>query len=121
MASRPVLDGVSLPRGTMVIGLMRRDSVSARIAADAAQFRPGRWREARTTPQRAAGDEPKSLLKSSRPFGAGPRMCPGRYLAMLEMKMVLSTIARNFDLIDVGRTTAAPRASAWLSRCSPSA
>jgi cytochrome P450 len=31
-------------------------------------------------------------------FGAGPRFCPGRYLAMLEMKMVLATVSRNFSI-----------------------
>ena len=96
-----VLEGVSLPSGTMVICLMRRDSVDAGAVADAPSFRPGRWRDGRTTPPQAAGDAAKGLLKASTPFGAGPRMCPGRYLAMLEMKMVLSTIARNFDLVDV--------------------
>ncbi len=96
-----VLDGIFLPRGSMVICLMRVDSVSSRIAADAGQFRPGRWRDARTPPPRTAADASRSLLKASMPFGAGPRMCPGRYLAMLEMKMVLSTIARNFELIEV--------------------
>jgi len=35
------------------------------------------------------------------PFGAGPRLCPGRYLAMLEMKMVIATLARNFELVEV--------------------
>ena len=97
-----VLDGISLPRGSMVMCLMRCDSVSPSAAVDAASFRPARWRDAREASQQAAGDASKGLLRSSMPFGAGPRMCPGRYLAMLEMKMVLSTIARNFDLIDVG-------------------
>jgi cytochrome P450 len=36
------------------------------------------------------------------PFGGGPRLCPGRYLALVEMKMVLSLIARNYTLVDVG-------------------
>ncbi|MDB5514252.1 MAG: cytochrome, partial [Tardiphaga sp.] len=31
-------------------------------------------------------------------FGAGPRFCPGRYLATLEMKMVLAMLARNFSI-----------------------
>jgi cytochrome P450 len=35
------------------------------------------------------------------PFGAGPRVCPGRYLAMLEMKMVVVTLLRNFDIVAV--------------------
>jgi len=97
-----VLDGIALPRGTLVICLMRRDSVDARAVADASVFRPGRWRDVRAAPPSAADDAARRLLKSSTPFGAGPRMCPGRYLALLEMKMVLSTIARNFQLVDVG-------------------
>jgi cytochrome P450 len=36
------------------------------------------------------------------PFGAGPRMCPGRYLALLEMKMALATLLGSFDLVSVG-------------------
>ena len=35
-------------------------------------------------------------------------LCPGRYLAMLEMKMVLSTLARNHELIEVGTADGAP-------------
>jgi cytochrome P450 len=36
------------------------------------------------------------------PFGAGPRLCPGRYLAMLEMKMVMAMLLAGFDLESVG-------------------
>jgi cytochrome P450 len=32
------------------------------------------------------------------PFGAGPRLCPGRYLAMLEMRMVTAMLLRGFDI-----------------------
>lgn len=42
------------------------------------------------------------------PFGAGPRLCPGRYLAMLEMKMVLATLARNFELVEVKTEDGSP-------------
>jgi len=94
-----ILEGTALPRGTMLLCLMRRGSVDPNLAADAALFRPARWAEAREA--RAAADGSSALLKASMPFGAGPRMCPGRYLAMLEMKMVLATIARNFELVDV--------------------
>ena len=35
------------------------------------------------------------------PFGAGPRLCPGRYLAMLEMKMVMAMLLADFDIQSV--------------------
>jgi cytochrome P450 len=35
------------------------------------------------------------------PFGVGPRICPGRYLALLEMKMEIAMLSGNFDIEDV--------------------
>lgn len=35
-------------------------------------------------------------------------MCPGRYLARLEMTMVLAALARNFELIEVGTVDGTP-------------
>ena len=32
------------------------------------------------------------------PFGSGPRMCPGRYLALLEMKMAMAMLLAGFDI-----------------------
>ena len=36
------------------------------------------------------------------PFGSGPRICPGRALAMLEMRVVLATLYASFDVERVG-------------------
>ena len=36
------------------------------------------------------------------PFGSGPRICPGRGLALLEMKLLLSMLYRNFNVERVG-------------------
>jgi cytochrome P450 len=35
------------------------------------------------------------------PFGAGPRLCPGRYLAVLEMKMVIGMLFGSFEIDEV--------------------
>ena len=32
------------------------------------------------------------------PFGSGPRLCPGRSLALLEIKTAMSMACRNFEL-----------------------
>ncbi len=42
------------------------------------------------------------------PFGAGPRICPGRYLALLEMKMALAVLLANFDIASVGTVDGQP-------------
>jgi cytochrome P450 len=55
-------------------------------------FRPERW----IFEQRPAdSDDPMRKLF---PFGAGRRLCPGRFLALTEIKMVVSMLMRNFDL-----------------------
>jgi len=41
-------------------------------------------------------------------------MCPGRYLALLEMKMVLATLARNYELVDVGTEDGSPPAERFV-------
>ena len=86
------LAGFRLPPGAVVFCLMRRAALDARLAEDVADFRPGRWQDGAD----------RAVQKASMPFGAGPRLCPGRYLALLEMKMVLGMLARNFELLQVG-------------------
>jgi cytochrome P450 len=39
------------------------------------------------------------------PFGSGPRFCPGRHLAMLEIKLVAAMLVRNFEIV---RTPGSP-------------
>lgn len=34
-------------------------------------------------------------------FRRGTRLCPGRYLATLEMNLVLGMLGRNFELLEV--------------------
>jgi cytochrome P450 len=94
------LADVAVPAGTRVYCLMRPGAVEPSLADDATDFVPDRWLSHDSADGRA-------LRRVSLPFGAGPRTCPGRYLAMLEMKMVLAMIARDFDLVEVGASNGA--------------
>ena len=87
---------VQVPRSVTVLGLMRRDSVSDDYVPQAAEFRPERWL-AGEAPGQAAG----AAKRISMPFGAGPRICPGRYLALLEMKMAMVKLLGCFEIAGV--------------------
>ena len=84
---------VQVPAGTVVISLMRRDSVSERHVPHAAAFEPERW-----LVDGGPGPLASAAKRTSMPFGAGPRICPGRYLALLEMKMAMAVLLGRFDI-----------------------
>ena len=84
---------VHVPAGTMIIAVMRHDSVSDEHVHDAAAFSPERWLEENNPTLNAT-----SAKRVSMPFGGGPRICPGRYLALLEMKMAMATLLGRFDI-----------------------
>ncbi|MEO6319662.1 MAG: cytochrome P450 [Polaromonas sp.] len=87
---------VQVPAGIIVSCLMRRDSVSDNYLPHAVAFEPERWLSD-GEPQAAVHD----AKRISMPFGAGPRICPGRYLALLEMKMAMAALLGNFDIESV--------------------
>ncbi|CAN5843519.1 hypothetical protein BH11PSE8_BH11PSE8_09430 [soil metagenome] len=81
---------VRVPKGAMVWGVMRHDSVSEAHFPNALNFEPERWMGDRAAPQRV-----------SMPFGAGARVCPGRYLALLEIKMAMVMLLAHFEIVEV--------------------
>jgi len=87
---------VQIGKGTVVINLLRRDSVSDEHLPHAAQFDPARWL-GEGGPARQAS----SAKRLSMPFGAGPRICPGRYLALLEMKLAMAALLGRFGIASV--------------------
>jgi cytochrome P450 len=92
-ALRPtVIAGIAVPAKQLVMCLMRPAPTDERHFANAARFEPARW----LVRERAAAGKRVSM-----PFGSGPRLCPGRYLAMLEMKMVAAMLLAGFDIEEV--------------------
>ncbi|NRF68856.1 cytochrome P450 [Aquincola sp. S2] len=82
--------GVRVPAGTRVFMLTRLAALDPARFDAPLDFRPERW-AGHTDP---ASEPNRKML----PFGGGPRFCPGRYLALVEAKLVASMIARNFRL-----------------------
>jgi cytochrome P450 len=86
------IDGLHIPAGTPVTVLLRPKGMEEGEFMDAAQFNPDRWLDY------APGENPQHH-KAFSPFGGGPRLCPGRSLALLEIKMAVSMICRHFDVL----------------------
>ena len=98
---------VQVQTGMLVICLTRRDSVADAHVPQAAQFQPERWLPGATG---AAAQMTAGARRTSMPFGAGPRICPGRYLALLEMKMAIATLLSHFDIDRVSTPDGQPPA-----------
>ena len=88
---------VRVPAGVIIQNIMRSDSVSGSHVPRAAAFEPERWLVNADGPGALAN----AAKRISMPFGAGPRICPGRYLALLEVKMAIAVLLGNFEIENV--------------------
>ena len=93
-----VVGGVEIPQGTLCIFLMRTGAMDPRHFPQPDVFDPDRWLR----------DEAAASKRIAMPFGAGARMCPGRYLALLEMKVAVATLLGGFDLAHVASADGEP-------------
>ena len=91
-----VLGDVAVPRGTVVWTLYRHDTLQDRFFPAASDFNPERWL-VDEGPAKVAS----AAKRVSMPFGAGPRVCPGRYLALTEVKMAMAMLLSRFDIVSV--------------------
>jgi cytochrome P450 len=84
-----VFHDLAVPAGTAVLLLTRAAANSSPHSTPAPRFEPAEdAARADAGPGRAA----------SLPFGYGPRMCPGRNLALAELRSTTLMLARNFDI-----------------------
>ncbi len=85
--------GCLIPKGTRLFVLLRHVATREEHFAGGDCFDPERWLSSPT-----GGNKQPHHPQAFVPFGAGPRICPGRNLAMLEIRAVLAMLCRNFDL-----------------------
>ena len=98
------ISGYYIPAGTTVAVAPWASTRSRLNFHDPDNFRPERW----------LGDERYSndKLDASLPFGSGPRVCVGRNLASLEMRLILSHLLWSFD-IELDRGEYGERNKVW--------
>lgn len=99
-----VIADVAVPQGTLVWCVMRHDSVSEEHFSDPLAFQPQRWLRGDGAP----------AIRAGLPFGAGLRTCPGRYLALLEIKIAMAMLLGSFD-IDGVDTPDGNEAQEWMA------
>lgn len=89
------LEDVLIEKGQRILTQHRYASLLDENFTDSKDFKPERWlKESRC---------PVHNTEAFTPFGGGPRYCPGRNLAILEIRMVMSMLLKNFDIELIGK------------------
>jgi cytochrome P450 len=88
------LAGIAIPKGTFLMLVNRHAALKEENFTGAYEFKPERWLE--SNPTQCAHNRNASM-----PFGAGPRFCPGRNLALLEIKTAMAMLCKNFSVTRV--------------------
>ena len=84
------IEGYEFKKGTRMLVHSRFAATQDENFTNGKSFYPERWMKETKCPMHS--------LEAYIPFGGGPRFCPGRNLALLEIKLVLAMLFKNFDL-----------------------
>jgi cytochrome P450 len=98
------LEGLHIAKGMTVMLQTKVAQTHADNFTDPDSFSPERWLAKSGGCPHSAAHKPEVIQV----FGAGPRFCPGKNLAMQEMICVISMICKNFDVqlaVDKGEIT----------------
>ena len=85
------LAGLRVDAGQLLFLMYRIVGTDEKHFSEPMRYLPERWLE-------NGGERADDTRRKVFPFGGGPRYCPGRYLAMVELKMVTSMACHNFAL-----------------------
>ncbi len=95
---------VDVPKGTALFLCARPAAISEANFPDPLSFKPERWLDAGEGSGMRTAAAADGTSRTFLPFGAGPRFCPGRNLAMIEIKHVVAAIARHFTVSSADAT-----------------
>jgi cytochrome P450 len=84
------LEGIRIPKGQHVLTQYRYAALKDDHFSEARRFYPERWLKESCCPVHNT--------EAFTPFGAGPRYCPGRNLAILEIRAVMAMLFKNFTI-----------------------
>lgn len=84
------VEGYHFPMGTRILVHSRHAATKDEHFTYGKSFYPERWMKESKCPMHA--------MDAYIPFGGGPRFCPGKNLALLEMKLVLAMLFKNFEV-----------------------
>jgi cytochrome P450 len=85
------LADVKVPAGTPIFLLLRAVALRTPGLSNPEQFDPQRWLNANSNAR-------TELARASMPFGAGPRICPGRQLALMECALAISALVKHYEI-----------------------
>ena len=86
------MDQYKFNKGAKLVLLTRAAGLREEYFSESEKMLPERWMNTGTSKC------PVHNVSGFLPFGSGPRLCPGKNLAILEMKLMLSMIAKNFHI-----------------------
>ena len=84
------LEEFSIKKGQKIMTNYRYGALHDAYFTEAKRFKPERWLKGSACPVHD--------MKAFSPFGGGPRYCPGRNLALLEIRSVISMLYKNFEV-----------------------
>ena len=84
------IEGYLFKKGSRMLIHSRHAAIKDENFTNGETFYPERWMKESKCPMHS--------MEAYIPFGGGPRFCPGKNLALLEMKLVLSMLFKNFDV-----------------------
>jgi cytochrome P450 len=91
-----VIGDVAVPKGTRYFFINRPAQLSGRHFGCPHEYKPERWSHGHGGAE--AGADGAHDTRAFLQFGAGPRVCPGRHLATVEMRLVLAMLLRDFEI-----------------------